>query len=204
MKHIRKATVLALLGTLSLYGTAASAQDAHKWYAGAAVGQSKFNGACDNTGGLSCKETDTAWKFFGGYKFHPNFSAELGYTDFGKAKLSGTIGGIAVNSDLKANAWELDGIGSWPLGNKFSIYGKLGLYRAKMDGAATAAAGGISASTSASETNTGLTFGVGGTYDITPTIAARLEFQRYNDVGSNDVAGKGDLDVISIGALFKF
>jgi OOP family OmpA-OmpF porin len=204
MKHIRKAAVLAVLSTVSLYGTAASAQDAQKWYVGAAVGQSHYNGLCDNTGGLSCKDTDTAWRGFGGYKFHPNFSAELAYTDFGKPKLNGTLGGVSVNGEFKANAWELDGIGTWPLGNKFGIYGKLGIYRAKMEGSATAALGGISASARASDTNTGLTFGVGATYDITPAFAARLEAQRYSKVGGDDVAGKGDIDVLSIGALFKF
>lgn len=203
MQQLRKAATLAVLGALSVYGAAASAQDA-KWYAGAAIGQSKFNGMCDDTGGLSCKDTDTAWKFFGGYKFHPNFSAELGYSDFGKANLSGTTAGVGVNADFKANAWELDGVGSWPLANKFSILGRLGVYRAKMDGRATAAAGGLSASASASATNTGLTFGIGGGYDITQTVAARLEWQRYSKVGGDNVAGKGDIDVISIGALFKF
>ena len=203
MKRIGKGAALALLGAISLYGTAASAQDASKWYAGAAVGQAKFHDLCQGVP-VSCKDSDTAWKFFGGYKFHPNFSAELAYNDFGKGNANGTISGVSVNADAKSNAWELDGVGTWPLGNKFSVFGKLGLYRAKVELTGSAAVAGFSGSSSANSTNTGLTFGAGGMYDITPAIAARLELQRYSRVGSDDVGGKSDVDVISIGALFKF
>jgi OOP family OmpA-OmpF porin len=201
MKQLRNVAALAVLGALSVYGTAASAQDA-KWYAGAAVGQSKFAGSCG--GGLSCDTTDTALKFFGGYKFHPNFSAELGYTDFGKSHAAGTIAGVSASADVKANAWELDGVGSWPIANKFSVFGRLGVYRAKSDASGNATFAGLSASTSGSSTNTGLTYGIGAGYDITPAITARLEFQRYNKVGGDNAGGKNDLDVISIGGLFKF
>jgi OOP family OmpA-OmpF porin len=188
---------------MSIHGAAnAQAQDAQKWYAGANVGQSKFSGSCG--GGLSCDTTDTAFKFFGGYKFSPMISAELGYADFGKQHASGTLLGVAASADVKVNAWELDGVGSWPIANKFSVLGRLGVYRAESKASGNASFAGIAVSTNGKASNTGLTYGIGAGYDITQAVTARLEFQRYNKVGGNNAGGKNDVDVISIGALFKF
>jgi OmpA-OmpF porin, OOP family len=109
-----------------------------------------------------------------------------------------------VNASAKVTAWELVGVGSWPLANQFSIYGKLGFYRAKSEVSASAAVAGFGASTSGSDTNTDLTFGAGGLYDITKTIGIRAEWQRYSKTGGSNTGGKNDVDVLGVGVLFRF
>jgi opacity protein-like surface antigen len=56
---------------------------------------------------------------------------------------------------------------------------------------------------SAKESNTDLTYGIGVRYDFMRNFAVRAEWQRYGDVGGGNV-GKSDVDVLNIGALYKF
>jgi OmpA-OmpF porin, OOP family len=138
-------------------------------YIGANIGQSKFKDVCPG-----CDDKDTAVKLYGGYQFHPNFAAELGYTDLGEV------------SGVKGNAWELSAVGLFPLANQFSLLGRLGAYHGELkDGG--------------SNTKNGLTFGLGAQYDINRNIGVRAEWQRFNNM-SSDV----DVDVLSIGALYRF
>ena len=149
-------------------------------YIGGSLGQSKFKVDC---GG--CDTKDTAFRLFGGYQFNRTIAAELGYTDFGK--LGGTGG-------LEANAWDLSGVFSWPFANQFAAFGRLGL--ARVEGKASGTFG------TASDTKNALTWGLGVQYDVMRNLGLRGEFQRYKvDAGS---AGSVNIDVLSVGALWRF
>jgi OmpA-OmpF porin, OOP family len=88
-------------------------------------------------------------------------------------------------------------VGAYPIGTSgFAPYAKLGFYRAKTDASSNVGA-------SASKTNTDWTAGLGVRYDFTKNLAVRAEWQRYNSVGGGDIA-ESDIDVLSIGALWKF
>jgi OOP family OmpA-OmpF porin len=192
----------AVFATLSLaaataFASSALAQATQETgaYAGLSLGQSKAKDGCSGvTGtGVSCDDTDTAWKVFGGYQFMRYLGAELAYTDFGKVKASAP----GVSAEIKANAWELVAVGSYPIGTSgFAPYVKAGFYRGE---AKLSSNVGISAK----ETNNDWTAGIGVRYDIMRNFAVRAEWQRYNSVGGGDV-GKSDTDVLSIGALYKF
>jgi OmpA-OmpF porin, OOP family len=181
----------------------AHAQEQPRWYIGGSVGQSEFKDTCDGVP-VPCDKKDTAWRVFGGYKINRTFGVELGYIDFGEASASGTISGVSVRATGEATAWDLAGTASFPVADRLSVFGKLGLYRAKTEVRGTAAIAGFSATASDSESNTGLTFGVGGIYDFTRNIGVRVEWQRYNNIGGNRVGGKDDIDVLSIGVVGRF
>ena len=200
---MRTALVATLAAGLLAASSAAWSQDS-KFYAGLSIGQSKDNQWCsDVPSGISCDDKDTAWKLFAGYRFHPNFAVELGYNDLGTVKGGGTDAGtgLAFDASVDTTAWELTGIGSWPLANRFAVYGKLGLYYGESKGHVNIAGLG---SGSAKETNTDLTFGLGASYDLTRNASLRIEWQRFNDVGGSDLGGTSDIDVFSIGALYRF
>lgn len=186
MKKLLLGIMLALTASFAL------AQSSN-WYVGGHFGQAKAKGACDGFSdpGVSCKDTDTSWKVLGGYQFSRNFAAELGYADFGKVRASGPGGFV----EAKARAFDLVGVGILPLADRFSVYGKLGAYRGTVD--VTLRTTTLNAD--ASDSSTDLTFGGGVYYDITPQVATRAEWQRYQDIG-----GKDNVDVISVGALFRF
>jgi len=40
-------------------------------------------------------------------------------------------------------------------------------------------------------------------YDFTRNLGVRAEWQKYQDVGGGDI-GESDVDVLSIGAIWKF
>lgn len=196
MKHARSAlAVLALAAGASL-ATPAAAQDlsSNRFYVGATVGQTTASDGCSGIilPGITCNDSDTAWRILGGYRLDPNISLELGYQDLGQVRATG----FGVNGDVTANVWELVAVGTLPLRSRFSIYGKLGGYRGDTHLRSNAGFSG-------SETNTDLTFGIGGRYDYSPQIAFRAEYQSYQSVGGGSV-GQSDFDVVSVGALFNF
>jgi OOP family OmpA-OmpF porin len=167
------------------------------WYVGASVGQSKARHV-DCAGFDSCDSKAAAFGILGGYQISRNFAAELGYHDFGKV----TFSAPGVSGNIKANAAELVGLGAYPFANRFSVYGKLGAYRAesKISPSLAAALG----SGSLKDRNTDLTFGLGAQYDVAREAGVRAEWQRYKSVGGDDTGGKHDIEVISIGLIWRF
>jgi opacity protein-like surface antigen len=112
-------------------------------------------------------------------------------------------GGVAVNGNVSSKALELVGVGSMPLMQELSLYAKLGIYHGSTDSSASAAVPGFATSGSASGTNTDFTVGFGVQVSILRNLAARAEWQKYNDVGSNNT-GKTDIDVLSAAVLYRF
>jgi OOP family OmpA-OmpF porin len=170
---------------------AAAQMNMSAFYVGATIGQSKFKDACEGTtSGVSCDDKDTAWRLLAGYQFHPNFAAEIGYHNFGEAKASG----FGAEAKAKATAWELVGLGIWPVANQFGIYGKFGLHHSEVKFESNV---GVNDKT----TGNGTTFGAGLQWDVMPALGLRAEWQRYQKVG-----GESDnkLDVLSLGGVWRF
>jgi OOP family OmpA-OmpF porin len=167
-----KGWIAALIGCTTMLlsaGALAQKQSDTGWYAGASIGRADLG-----------PDSDTAPKVFGGYQINRSFAAEFGYSDFGDV----TGGGTHVD----ASAWELIGLGKFPLGNQFYIYGLAGLAKIKSE----TTVNGLRVS----DDNTELTFGFGLQYDFSPKVGARLQFQRYDT--------SSEIDVVSVGVLYKF
>ena len=178
---------------------AAAQMNMSAFYAGVGVSQSKAKDWCGGGGADSCDDKDTAWKVFGGYQLTPNFAAEIGYSKLGKfhASLAG------LTDDAKVTAWELSALGAWPILPRFSLFGRLGLYRATVK-ETTNFAGDFE------HDNNDWTFGLGLQYDVMRNLGLRGEWQRYRKIGGGDVAfgpdvgQKSDLDVLGVSALWRF
>ena len=56
----------------------------------------------------------------------------------------------------------------------------------------------------ADETNHDLTLGVGFEYALSGNLAARAEWQRYFSLGGGAIWLTGDLDVYSVGSIYRF
>jgi len=202
MKTIKTLAAAALAAfSLPLF---AQAGNGTAWYAGASLGQAQADVDCSGT--TSCDDKDSTWKLFAGYQINRNFSVELGYSDLGAVTASTPSFVLfpfvipAANLKIESTVWELVGIGSLPVAERFSIFGKLGLYRADTD---VAVDFGASGSTSQSDSNTDLTFGVGLRYDFTRNFGVRAEWQRYMDVSAGDF-DKSDVDAMSLGVVWTF
>src|SRR5262245_32036415 len=175
---LKKTAVATLLATSGLFVSATATAQARGgnadlgFYVGASVGQS----SADCGGGVgSCDDKDTAYRFFGGYKFHPNIAVEGGYSPLGEV----TATGAGVNAKFESNAWDIVAVGMWPLGNNFSIFGKLGFYNAEVKLSSNVGASG-------KKTSSDLTYGIGGQYDLNRNLGFRVEWQRYSGVKGPD------------------
>jgi OOP family OmpA-OmpF porin len=177
----------------------AAAQQTQHFYAGVSLGQAKYNDVCSDLPGFSCDNKDTAFRLFGGYQFHRNIGVELGYADLGKAKFSGRLLGTSVSGEEEFSAFDLVAVGSWPIGDKFNVFGKLGMYHGEVKVSATASLAGLSATAGDSDSGSDFTYGLGAGFDFTRNLGARLEWQRYS--GFSDAK---DLDVFSLGLLYRF
>lgn len=188
MSKFRKGwAVLGLTSALLVAGPAV-AQDAG-WYVGAHVGKSDLNGACDGLpGGVSCDEKDTGWKILGGFQINKMWGVELGYANLGEASASAA----GVDVKVEVTAWDLVGVGTLPLMDKLSAYGKLGLFRAESEGTSNV---GVSAD----DSETGFTFGLGLRYDFARNLGVRAEWQRYQEVDDDT-----DVDLLSVGIIWRF
>lgn len=159
----KKWLVAALsVAAMTVSAGAMAQQSASKWYLGADVGTTDLEGADD----------DTALRILGGYQINRTFAAELGY------------GMLYDKGGVDVTAWELVGIGSFPLGNRFSVFGKLGLAMWEVEAGAF------------DDDGTDLTYGIGLQYDLSNRLGLRGQWQRY-DVD-------GDADVLSIGFIYRF
>ncbi|HET7365942.1 MAG TPA: outer membrane beta-barrel protein [Burkholderiales bacterium] len=153
-------------------------------YAGAAAGRSHWDPGCP---GGNCSNTAPMGRVFGGYQFNGTFAAEAAFTNLG----------IIENetSRLKAHAWEAAGIAAWPPDTAFSLYGKLGMYYAKIEGS-----GALSC---CKETSNGATAGGGFAYTLTRNIDLRGEAQHYWNVGGGTLPKSG-INTFTAGALWRF
>jgi OOP family OmpA-OmpF porin len=196
----RKGLAILGLASAAAFSVPAFAQDAG-FYIGGALGQSNFDVDCAGT--TSCDDSDTSWRIFGGYQFNKYFALEFGYADLGETTASVPVPPFNVNIALETTLWDLVAVGSLPIGDRFSIFGKFGWYRADTDVNGSAAGLG---SLSESDSNTDLTFGIGARYDFMRNLGVRLEWQRYQDVGGEffGATAETDVDVISAAVIWKF
>jgi OmpA-OmpF porin, OOP family len=179
MKTVKSLFAVAALAVAG--GALAQTPSLSSVYLGGSIGQAEYQDGCNGVAG--CDEKDTAWRLLGGYKFNQYFAAELGYHNLGE--VSTPAGAV------EGTAWELVGIGAYPLIDKLSAYGKLGLYRGELDGLGS------------KETNSDLTYGLGLQYDVLKNVGIRGEWQRYAKMGGGAFQ-ETDVDVLSIGAVYRF
>jgi OOP family OmpA-OmpF porin len=155
---LKKWIVALLVGAAS---AALAQQPERGWYVGADIGQSDFGG-----------ENDTAFKLVGGYQVTRHFAAE------------GAYAWLFDKAGAEATAFELVGVGSLPLANQLSVFGKLGFANAYIEAGAL------------DEEKVELTYGVGLRYDLTRNIGLRGQWQRYDT--------SEEIDVFTLGAVWRF
>ncbi|OIQ91397.1 outer membrane protein P5 precursor [mine drainage metagenome] len=206
-----------LIVTLSLFALAgaASAQQ-NGFYGGISLGQANLNadaGTLDNglnaaggIGGISSSidSKDTGFKLRLGDQLSQNLALEGGYIDFGKAKYSGAYslpGAGSASGQRQVYGFNFDVLGSVPLDNGFSVFGKAGVLLSRVKTSAATADGSASFSNSATTLRPGL--GGGVDYALSKNVDLRAEWERYFKVG-NDSTGKNNADLLSAGLNYRF
>jgi OOP family OmpA-OmpF porin len=202
------------LVALATIATPFAMADDASWYIGGNVGQSRAK--IDDqritsgmlTGGLSTtsisnRDRDIGYKLYGGYQFNPNFSMEGGYFDLGKFGFRANTSPIGtLDGNIKVRGLNLDLVGTLPITEKFSMFGRGGLiYAQSRDSFSGTGSVGVS-NPNPSKSDAGYKFGLGLQYAFTQSLAMRTEVERYR---INDAVGhKGDVDLVSIGLVYRF
>lgn len=180
---------MGVVAGAALFAASASAEG---WYVGADVGRSSTQTVYP--GVAMTKSTDTVGGVFLGYQFTPNWGVEGFYT--GGGKFEGTGGGGTGTG--KSDVYGLDVIGTLPLADAFSVYGRLGYANAKTSASSVPA--GFSGSN-----RSAATYGLGLQYDFTQQIGVRAGWDRYGAAISNaGVTNNFNTNVWSLGILYKF
>lgn len=213
-KNMAKAIwTLGFAGCAAMSSSLAGADDLG-WYIGGNVGQSNatiddqriINGLAANglaTTSINNNDQDTGYKVFGGYQFNPYFALEGGYFNLGQFGFTAnTVPAGTLNGNTKLNGWSFDAVGTLPITQKFSAFGRLGVDYAQAQDTFTGTRAVFVPDPNPSRWDTNYDFGAGLQYAFTEKIAMRVEAERYR---INDAVGNlGDIDVYSLGLIYRF
>ena len=160
---------IAAAAALVIASSSAFAAQPNTFYAGADLGKTKIDDASGR---------ETSYGVFAGYNFAPNLAVEANLRRLGDVDFYGY--------NVKAEQAGLSLIGTLPLQNNFSVFGRLGVNRLE----AKTRSGGVTFS----DSTTKALFGVGVGYAFTPAVSARLELQKPASDTTN----------LSVGVAYQF
>ncbi|MBI5919265.1 MAG: porin family protein [Nitrosomonadales bacterium] len=182
---MKKIAAIALLSTLTVPVFAAD----EGFYAGLTLGSGKPGVA--PAGVTLSKNSDFIYGGLLGYQLNKSFAVEGQFTGVGSVK-------DAAGNKSKGDALSLTGVGFLPLNDSFSLYGKLGVASVKTTTAAGLGVTGVS--------RTGLTYGIGAQYNVTPQLGLRAGWDSYGAATANAAGVKTNVNasVLSVGAVYQF
>ena len=166
------------------------------FYLLAGAGRARSDVGCT----AECDNRDTTWGAYAGYQFNRYFAIEAGFADFGKITVSANLAGAPVTTRFETTVWEADALAIAPFTEKLSGFAKIGVYHYNTDSVQSGAFIGTSSSK-----GTEFTVGLGLQYMFTPNFGARLDWQRYNDLGTGAPGlEKEALTLWRLSGRFKF
>lgn len=151
-----KKWLVSMLGAAALAvstGAVAQSSATTGFYLGAEIGNTDVDGADDDIG----------FKLLGGFRFHPNIAAELGY------------GMLYDKGGTEVTALEAVAVGMFPVANQISIIGKLGLAHVDFE----------------VDDEVEITWGLGVQYDVNRNLGVRALWQRYESDAKVDFLAVG-------------
>lgn len=177
-------------------------------YSSLSLDQSHFNDALISNGATSLSSSDsgsdTKWRLQGGYRFNPYLAVEAGYIDFGKAKYQASYTGGSAQGSLKAGGVDMAVLGSLPVNDSLSVFGKVGVVDAKVESSLTASAPAALASGSDSVYSIKPLLGVGAIYKLTQNVDLRGDYDYVGGLGTSSKTGQMDASMFSVGVAYNF
>ena len=202
-KNHHSLTSLALIALSMTLGSSVNAQTSpaqagasgSSWYTptggryvGIDIGNAKFSGGC-GLGGLPCEDNSDAYSIYAGGMWNKNLGLEIGMSDFGKIDRAG--------GSTKAYGFSLKAVGVTSLTESLNAFAKAGTLYSRSSVTADAASG----LTTGSDTNWGLTYGVGLSFDFSPKVAATLSWDRSN---VHFAGSQEHINATSLGLKYRF
>jgi OOP family OmpA-OmpF porin len=214
MKIARVIGMMATLATLTVTSSPTAFADDSGWYAGFNAGESRASiddaritagllGEGFATSSISDDDSHLGFKIFGGYDFNRYFALEGGYFNLGRFGFTAnTLPPGSLRGDIKLQGANIDALGKLPLGEKFSLFARVGLNYAKAQDSFSGSGAVSVIDPSPEKSSANHKFGVGAQYDFTRSVGMRIEAERYRI--DDAVGNKGDVDLFSVGLVFRF
>jgi len=192
--------------------------DQHKFYLGGAIGGGSFdtnfkrtNDEIRSTGATSFRSTanstDTMWKAYAGYRFSPYLSLEAVYLNFGEVNVKTKI--FAPVTTSMHRKYHGDGFGAnavlWlPVSTSLSGLVRAGALRTDVNAGSSRPGGGLASLSSESAHKINPHLGLGLEYRLTRAVGARIEYENIRNVGDNSKFGTADINMLTVGANYRF
>ena len=208
--------ILSLAAAFTSANAWAQAADPRGFYIGLSAGQSSVDiddGDVPTVGGatassVSKDETDSAFKIYGGYRILPYLAVEGGWADLGKFRVGRNVTAPlagSLSAEIEASGPYVQAVGILPL-QRFELFATAGLMYATTEttfstSGAVVLVPGVASTEKDSEVE--FKFGLGASFSFTRNLAIRAEYERFFDVGTSDT-GEGDIDLLSVGIVFRF
>ena len=129
---MKKIAIVALLSTAVMSSAAFAA--APGFYAAADLGQVSYSNANGGPTGTTAFPNPTGIRLAGGYHYNANLAVEVGYAIIGDSIINTTIVGAGTAKEtIKASSLQLFAVGTFPINDAFSVFGKLGVANDKID-----------------------------------------------------------------------
>lgn len=199
---------------LAIAGSSFAFADDTGWYVGANVGQSRARiddarinrsllGSGFSSATITDDDRDVGYKIFGGYQMNRYLAVEGGYFDLGKFGFAATtVPAGTLNGEAKIRGLNLDLVGTLPITDKFSAFGRVGVNYADVRDRFSGTGAVLTADSNPSKRDANYKLGLGLEYDFTDSLSMRGEVERYR---INDAVGnKGDVDLFSLGLIYRF
>lgn len=171
------------------------------------VGEETFDSFVLNDSSLD--KTDTGYSFAVGYQFTPYVAVEAAFVQLGKVSYEADVavdqgGGpldLTTGFNFKSSGPALSVAGTWPVGPSLTLDARAGAFFARTKVSVFASDGATTETDSlGSEKDTSLLLGVGASWALTPNLALRLGYARFDKA----VAGEGDAGNLSLGIRLLF
>lgn len=143
---------------------------------------------------------DLGFKVFGGYQINKYLGVEAGFVDFNDVKANSTVAGPrTVYTTAENDAWTLAAVGTWPVANRFSVFGKLGLnsWSSNLKTIATDTFGDTVSATEGSN-DYDVFYGLGASYALLDSVELRAEIERYK------FGDRVNVDLMTAGLAVRF
>jgi OOP family OmpA-OmpF porin len=190
--HSRPATVALAAALASCCAALAAPSASAQAFVGASVGGTRWSDV-DCTTALSCDRHDTGGSVRAGYRFLPWFAVEARYFDLGRARIRGSVldsqtggatPGLVAQEDLSAKGAGIDAVFSWPVADRVSVSGMVGIARSEARSDFTidfdpSLFEGVSFPATDTVRKTNPYYGLGVSFAVTPQFAVSLEAERY-------------------------
>lgn len=162
----------------------------------------------------SSEDSDMGYNLTFGYRFNRYLAAEIGLAQFGSVEsvaradmdFDGTgFVPVSLNLSFSAGGPMISALGILPINDKFEFFGRVGYLftssKRELNSRVDGQRGGFGSARGDSQD---VVLGVGAAWHFNQVYSARIEYQKLDELGEQNVTGLEDLNVIGLGVVVRF